>query len=352
MDPEAATQELRAGRRARLVGLAAAEFNGRKGRLLRLDKTVDPPRWLLRLDGDGARVTHRILPEKLQPCGQAGEFRSFGGPKLRTSTGKIEGNHFWLALEKDPASFSEPGSVSLSTAPNFAWDRRAMSLSVTTASGEEVLVPYEPEDTFKAIKEKLQTLLGSPAGAMRLIQTTQILDDAMKVADVAAGGLTLVIAALPCGDFVLKADGALGGGPAPAGENTWADVEVKICSDGSASVVIEESEITSDDEDDDYDPYANHAAWHHEYHGVLRVVAEGRFALVVQRVERKGIFPPKVSSEPAELRGECDDAASKLRLELPFAAGGCNDGTKGYAWVSLNRSTEEEKPAPEALLSL
>ncbi|CAJ1336066.1 unnamed protein product, partial [Effrenium voratum] len=60
-----------------------------------------------------------------------------------------------------------------------------MSLSVTTASGEEVLVPYEPEDTFKAIKEKLQTLLGSPAGAMRLIQTTQILDDAMKVADVA-----------------------------------------------------------------------------------------------------------------------------------------------------------------------
>ncbi|CAJ1336065.1 unnamed protein product, partial [Effrenium voratum] len=79
-----------------------------------------------------------------------------------------------------------------------------MSLSVTTASGEEVLVPYEPEDTFKAIKEKLQTLLGSPAGAMRLIQTTQILDDAMK----AAGGLTLVIAALPCGDFVLKAAGA------------------------------------------------------------------------------------------------------------------------------------------------
>eukprot|EP00931_Biecheleriopsis_adriatica_P106187 TRINITY_DN80692_c0_g1_i1.p1 TRINITY_DN80692_c0_g1~~TRINITY_DN80692_c0_g1_i1.p1 ORF type:complete len:190 (-),score=31.88 TRINITY_DN80692_c0_g1_i1:12-581(-) len=61
--------ELCKGMRVMLQGLVASpELNGRHGRLLDLDTTISPPRWLVRLEGESSRGTkHRLLPEKLVP---------------------------------------------------------------------------------------------------------------------------------------------------------------------------------------------------------------------------------------------------------------------------------------------
>ncbi|CAJ1446242.1 unnamed protein product [Effrenium voratum] len=57
---------LRAGRRVLIHGLARqAELNGRFGQLVRLDSSVDPPRWLVRMKGE-KEVVYRLLPERLR----------------------------------------------------------------------------------------------------------------------------------------------------------------------------------------------------------------------------------------------------------------------------------------------
>lgn len=56
---------LRPGRRVKIRGLVQqAELNGQFGRLLQLDTSVDPPRWLLRMKGQ--EVIYRLLPERLR----------------------------------------------------------------------------------------------------------------------------------------------------------------------------------------------------------------------------------------------------------------------------------------------
>eukprot|EP00435_Cladocopium_sp_Y103_P022022 s1511_g5.t1 len=61
-----AAPALRPGRRVKIRGLVQqAELNGQFGRLLRLDSSVDPPRWLLRMKGH-KEVIYRLLPERLR----------------------------------------------------------------------------------------------------------------------------------------------------------------------------------------------------------------------------------------------------------------------------------------------
>jgi hypothetical protein len=196
----------------------------------------------------------------------------------------------------------------------------------------------------------------------------------------------------------------------PAGHNTWAAVTVvftppdPFASTVAAPIVrwrldIIESEITSDSEDSDYDPFAAGAEWEHSYGGVIpsaegvdsggggggvpataaaafapaaAVAPDGQVArqsdehaatvlyeangfepaprdthrfigptieLVVTGSIRKGVFRRQVLLPPPRLRARIEVDIERrvpgLRILLPFAAGACNQGTRGPAWVSL-----------------
>jgi hypothetical protein len=194
----------------------------------------------------------------------------------------------------------------------------------------------------------------------------------------------------------------------PAGNNTWAAVTAVFTPlDPVASTApavrwrldIIESEVTSDSEHSDYDPFDAGAEWEHSYGGVIpwaggesviqvagggasaagaasaeaaEATAGGHVAttsqqdaatvlyeahgvepvprdthvfigppieLVVTGSIRKGVFRRKVALAPPRLRARVEvnieRRAPGLRILLPFAAGGCNKGTRGPAWVSL-----------------
>eukprot|EP00913_Durusdinium_trenchii_P012320 g11565.t1 len=65
-EPTNRSEALRAGRRVKIRGLVQqAELNGQFGQLLRLDTSVEPHRWLVRMKGQ-KEVIYRLLPERLR----------------------------------------------------------------------------------------------------------------------------------------------------------------------------------------------------------------------------------------------------------------------------------------------
>mmetsp|Transcript_32663 Transcript_32663/g.72676 ORF Transcript_32663/g.72676 Transcript_32663/m.72676 type:complete len:128 (+) Transcript_32663:53-436(+) len=121
----------------------------------------------------------------------------------------------------------------------------------------------------------------------------------------------------------------------------------------------EEEEVTSDTEDSDWDPFEHFAAFNQHFETETEVVQSTepkQLRLHVRSLTRKGRFGENPS--PTELLGEWDCAAlpeasslgqvqslDTLRLRLPFAAGGCNQGTAGLKWVTLERSKKSEDEA-------
>ena len=106
---------------------------------------------------------------------------------------------------------------------------------------------------------------------------------------------------------------------------------------------LDEDEITSDSEDDEWDPYAASAAWSHAYESSLDMDSikhcEGQslgnwgFDLVVTSHRRKGVFRRKAGPVPNKFSVRF--ARGTLLITVPLAAGGCNQGTKGPTNVTL-----------------
>merc|ERR1711924_447132 len=97
---------------------------------------------------------------------------------------------------------------------------------------------------------------------------------------------------------------------------------------------VREREITSvaSLEGVEWDPYAQLAAWKAQYRGMLSMTGEREFHLSISICKRKGFF--KVD-KCTEILGELCESKQEIRLNIYFAAGGCNQGTAGLKWVVL-----------------
>eukprot|EP00401_Gymnodinium_catenatum_P043192 CAMPEP_0117459180 /NCGR_PEP_ID=MMETSP0784-20121206/1334_1 /TAXON_ID=39447 /ORGANISM="" /LENGTH=226 /DNA_ID=CAMNT_0005252763 /DNA_START=116 /DNA_END=793 /DNA_ORIENTATION=- len=213
---------------------------------------------------------------------------------------------------------------------------------VCTAAGNKVDMQTSPGDTVLKLKENLQDSIGEPASNMRLIHGAEILQDdwILSEHDVADGAaLTLVLFALPFGTFELEP------GSTPAGTNTFASALATFQSNAAVVITVDETEITSDFEDDDYDPYVNHAAFYNQYSGFAERGEANTFTIAISDVSTRindsdsGL---RVSREPHEFVGEICENDGEVRLEIPFKAGGCNDGVAGLRWITLRKAPASE----------
>ena len=139
------------------------------------------------------------------------------------------------------------------------------------------------------------------------------------------------------------------------------------------TLAIDESETTSDTEDSDYDPFEQGARWSQDYCGecvALCPTAEFfdcdgsvpaltsdpstfffgppfKFVVGTERdsSKRTGRFWRKVEHAPTVLPSRLEacraTGAIWLRVLVPLAAGGCNDGTCGPKWLALVPSRAE-----------
>eukprot|EP00439_Symbiodinium_sp_Y106_P070353 s372_g12.t1 len=163
---------------------------------------------------------------------------------------------------------------------------------VCTPSGRLIEVDFKKEGTVQALKEQLQSQVGESPARMILLCGDKVLQDDCKLDDTgSSSGLTLVMSSLPTGCFEL-----FSGDEGPAGENTTADVTAEFESSGAFRITIKETEITSDDEDEDYDEYEAGAAWDHEYTGMC-VVDGHELKLAISGSKRKGRFDGKLYTE-------------------------------------------------------
>ncbi|CAE7225026.1 PAP7 [Symbiodinium natans] len=207
---------------------------------------------------------------------------------------------------------------------------------VCTPGGRELEVEISKEATVWALKEQLQNQVGGSLAGMTLLGEGELQDD-WKLGD-DAGTLTLVMSSFPTGTFTYDSGSREFG---PAGMNTSATVTAEFHKDGRFCIKMEETEITSDDEDDEYDPYDNSAAWDHEYRGTFACSGPSRheLRLSVSDWTRKGNF--EKPSPDTELHGVFE-TFEELKLQLPFAAGGCNEGTAGLRWLSLQATSSHK----------
>jgi hypothetical protein len=153
----------------------------------------------------------------------------------------------------------------------------------------------------------------------------------------------------------------------PAGFNTTAFVSAVFDHACTVCFNVDETEITSDISDSEassYDEYEEGAAWSAKYNGIIRsmqpsssaAACQGEssafeqspseldfpkdswcFSVCIVAYERKGRFsllPP--SDVPCALGRD-----GSLHLALPFAAGGCNDGTAGVKVVVLKPASRD-----------
>ena len=206
-------------------------------------------------------------------------------------------------------------------------------VSVCMPSGQEIEVDLDQSATIQTLKEQLQVKVGSCPAGMRLLCGDLVLEDGWKLEDKVSedSTLTLVMSSVPAGTFTyssLSNEESTG----PAGLNTSADVQAEFFSDGRFNITIQETEITSDYEDEEYDPYESAAAWDHEYTGTITAIGQ-ELRLAIADFKRKGRFD---NQPDVELQGTWE-GFTQLKLQLPFAAGGCNEGTAGLRWLSLTK---------------
>lgn len=205
---------------------------------------------------------------------------------------------------------------------------------VSMANGEQFDIQLSAGDTSWMVKKQLADKISKGPGRMRLIHGTTILHDDLVLAEEGVGGgtmLTLALVALPLGKFALRQ------GEAPAGSNTTAGVSAEFRDDGVVDINVVETEVTSDSEDDDYDPYEQRAAWDCRYVGSASHGEGGGLIVKVSSCIRRGIFDV---AEPQVLAAEAGEDADELKLQIPFAAGGCNAhflGCAGLCWITLQR---------------
>eukprot|EP00438_Fugacium_kawagutii_P021821 Skav230871 [mRNA] locus=scaffold1335:399247:399978:- [translate_table: standard] len=210
-----------------------------------------------------------------------------------------------------------------------------VTLHVLTPSGSIDAVSAAPSDTVLMLKKRLssQGFHSAPSSALRLIFGTDVLRDDVLLSEAGlrdGDQLSVVVSFAPHGNYVAKFEGHFG----PAGLNTWATIKADFSDDGTFDITMDESEITSDDEDEDYDEYAEGAAWHHHYQGTVQMDGSSEFRMVIATVDRKGIFHDEMCPG-SELCGTLSADGCDVSIRLPFAAGGCNDGVGGLLWVSL-----------------
>mmetsp|Transcript_12980 Transcript_12980/g.30820 ORF Transcript_12980/g.30820 Transcript_12980/m.30820 type:complete len:233 (-) Transcript_12980:28-726(-) len=221
-------------------------------------------------------------------------------------------------------------------------------LHIATASGQQFDVNVNESDTALVLKAKLRDRMAegltdvAPCAAMKLLHDMGIVHDDWVLKDhgiIDGEHLTLVISLFPSGTYKFVS----GRGNAPAGRNTSARVQVSFHPEGGFNLSITETEITSITRFPDYDPYATGDKYDHEYSG--KATGDGtQIILKVADFQRKGIC---FRSDPhADLIGEMD-SADKIRLQLPFEAGGCNQGKAGLKWISLSSFQEAENEEEE-----
>ena len=222
-------------------------------------------------------------------------------------------------------------------------------LCIAMANGKEFDVDICAGDTALRLKERLRGLMvesgetdPAPCAAMKLLHGLDVLHDDWILKDrgvVAGERLSLVISHFPSGKYQFRSrlDNA------PAGRNTTARVQASFQPDGTFVIKIYETEITSLIRYIDFDPYAMGERWDHEYIGKASMgEAQELILSVADCPERKGKFCER--SDPfADLMGEFPDL-DKVRLQLPFEAGRCNDGRAGLKWITLSRAAEDSKP--------
>ena len=228
------------------------------------------------------------------------------------------------------------------------------TLHVLTPTGEDIEVAFADVKTILDVKKRLQSLdkvpprfLTAPTSALRLIFGTEVLNDDVVLAErgIQHGDqLSLILSSAPQGSYQfggISADG-------PAGLNTSASITAEFSSDGECKVVMHEDEITSDDEDEFYDPFENGAEWSHCYQGAVHMDG-AKFQMTIASLDRKGIFADKIEVSCGDkFEGEFTES-DEVKLRLPFAAGSCNAGLGGFLWVTLKKSAEAgDKAAPDS----
>jgi len=215
-----------------------------------------------------------------------------------------------------------------------AMARSRATVVLHSAAGEELAWEVSPEDTGRTVKAALRSRLSGACKCMKLVHGTNVLQEdlPLQAQGVSDGAhVTIVFCALPVGTFELEE------GSQPAGRNTDASVLAVFGDDATFDIALSETEITSDMEFEDYDPYAQGAAWDYRYRGTVTGEGDGTLVLAVSSREGRGLF----NWGPTKIFGEMGQSEDELRLELPFSAGWCNDGRAGPTWVTLQRSSAE-----------
>ena len=209
------------------------------------------------------------------------------------------------------------------------------SLQVCTAGGREILHPLSSTLTVAQLKGNLRARLETPVAYLRLLHgMEELLDDWVLMEHGVSNGaiLTQVTSWLPFGLFGFDSHHQ---NFCPAGRNTTATVHVDIRDDGTFHIRVMETEITSLMQGPDWDPYLEGAAFSQQYEGSVRVGEGSQLIFSVSHCDRRGIF---VVEEPIELRGELCQDASAVKLEIPFAAGACNEGRAGSKWLTVSQN--------------
>ena len=208
---------------------------------------------------------------------------------------------------------------------------------ICNPAGEQVAIPFSDKDTVRKLKEQLLAKRDAGVAHVMLLNGAEVLQDDWTLVEhgVADGTLlTQVASRLPSGVFGFTSRGTRA---PPAGRNTSANVHAVFGQNGQGSatfeLTVEEDEITSLTEGPDWDPFAWGAAFDHEYQGTVRLGNDSELILAVAECKRKGRFKGR---EPSELSGRlCPDDPEAIELQIPFAAGGCNEGTAGLRWLTL-----------------
>uniref|UniRef100_A0A7S0BCI5 Ubiquitin-like domain-containing protein n=1 Tax=Pyrodinium bahamense TaxID=73915 RepID=A0A7S0BCI5_9DINO len=194
---------------------------------------------------------------------------------------------------------------------------------VEQLNGEEIRMSTEASDTLASLKRAVASRVNVAVGAVRLLRGSELLAAPhATLSDAGIGDgcrLSLVVSQMPFGGYAF--DSNVHGGLQPAGRNTEAEVNASFSQDGSAEIVVDETERTSDSEGSDYDPYESGAAFYASYGCELASCEGGYMKFRVTSTERKGRFRGTVADPMEEVvcKFVGDDGLDVL---LPFAAGG------------------------------
>lgn len=226
-------------------------------------------------------------------------------------------------------------------------------LHVSTAGGRQFDVELEEGETIATLKKKLFELIreseeceAASCSGFKLLHGLDALSDDWVLEEhgiTEKEQLTLVISPGPSGEYHFDSS-RLGRRDGPAGRNTTASVKAEFHG-GTVNISVHETEITSLIRYPDSDPYTMGERFAHDY--TARVTfddgEQGGLRLEVLECNQKGLIR---NPKPEVLKAKFQD--DEVMLELPFAAGACNDGVAGLKWITMSKLTDEAKVDPFA----